>query len=268
MCEFTVGDSLRFLPCMHIFHKDCIDDWLMRSFTCPSCMEPVDAALLTTYETSWSAEVCHDPCRIDQTHIPNWYFYPICVIVCFFLWELECKGGNGRHELTMPRWLGYWCVLEEGLLVIWYWKKGVFEVEFLCSLYMILSWWACFFVCVCVCLRERLERVCVDVCVVCRGVLESWIMMNDMPWWLYVLILTDRTYLGGWRLPGFHVEMKCVFCHVQSVKKNDCAVSFNDIDCNVTSTVLCFCKYLQCPADYKICKFKELLHFLVYLRSL
>ena len=24
----------------------CIDDWLMRSFTCPSCMEPVDAALL------------------------------------------------------------------------------------------------------------------------------------------------------------------------------------------------------------------------------
>lgn len=52
MCEFTLGDMLRFLPCMHIYHKDCIDDWLMRSFTCPSCMEPVDAALLTTYETS------------------------------------------------------------------------------------------------------------------------------------------------------------------------------------------------------------------------
>ncbi|XP_076440564.1 RING finger protein 11-like [Babylonia areolata] len=52
MCEFTMGDMLRFLPCMHIYHKDCIDDWLMRSFTCPSCMEPVDAALLTTYETS------------------------------------------------------------------------------------------------------------------------------------------------------------------------------------------------------------------------
>jgi E3 ubiquitin-protein ligase RNF11 len=52
MVEFTMGDMLRFLPCMHVYHKDCIDDWLMRSFTCPSCMEPVDAALLTTYETS------------------------------------------------------------------------------------------------------------------------------------------------------------------------------------------------------------------------
>jgi hypothetical protein len=27
---------------------------LMRSFTCPSCMEPVDAALLSSYETNWA----------------------------------------------------------------------------------------------------------------------------------------------------------------------------------------------------------------------
>ncbi|XP_064626282.1 RING finger protein 11-like [Lineus longissimus] len=52
MGEFTVGDSLRYLPCMHTYHKDCIDDWLMRSFTCPSCMEPVDAALLSSYENN------------------------------------------------------------------------------------------------------------------------------------------------------------------------------------------------------------------------
>uniref|UniRef100_A0A0A9X3S9 RING finger protein 11 n=1 Tax=Lygus hesperus TaxID=30085 RepID=A0A0A9X3S9_LYGHE len=52
MVEFVVGDSVRYLPCMHIYHVHCIDDWLMRSFTCPSCMEPVDAALLTSYETS------------------------------------------------------------------------------------------------------------------------------------------------------------------------------------------------------------------------
>ena len=58
MCEFVMGEALRFLPCMHVYHKDCIDDWLMRSFTCPSCMEPVDAALLTTYETNWPYISC------------------------------------------------------------------------------------------------------------------------------------------------------------------------------------------------------------------
>lgn len=54
MMDFVYGDPIRFLPCMHIYHLDCIDDWLMRSFTCPSCMEPVDAALLSSYETNWA----------------------------------------------------------------------------------------------------------------------------------------------------------------------------------------------------------------------
>jgi len=52
MIEFSVGDSVRYLPCMHTYHMDCIDDWLMRSFTCPSCMEPVDAALLVAYDAN------------------------------------------------------------------------------------------------------------------------------------------------------------------------------------------------------------------------
>lgn len=52
MIDFCVDEAVRYLPCMHIYHVQCIDDWLMRSLTCPSCMEPVDAALLTSYETS------------------------------------------------------------------------------------------------------------------------------------------------------------------------------------------------------------------------
>ncbi|KAJ8367153.1 hypothetical protein AAFF_G00330510 [Aldrovandia affinis] len=52
MLDFVYGEPIRFLPCMHIYHLDCIDDWLMRSLTCPSCMEPVEAALLSAYETN------------------------------------------------------------------------------------------------------------------------------------------------------------------------------------------------------------------------
>ena len=50
MIEFNVGDSVRYLPCMHTYHMECIDDWLMRSFTCPSCMEPADQAILASFE--------------------------------------------------------------------------------------------------------------------------------------------------------------------------------------------------------------------------
>uniref|UniRef100_A0A915JVS8 RING-type domain-containing protein n=1 Tax=Romanomermis culicivorax TaxID=13658 RepID=A0A915JVS8_ROMCU len=50
MMEFCESDPIRFLPCLHTFHVGCIDDWLMRSFTCPSCLEPVDSALLTSYD--------------------------------------------------------------------------------------------------------------------------------------------------------------------------------------------------------------------------
>lgn len=52
MMEFLLQDVVRYLPCMHTYHMSCIDDWLMRSLTCPSCMEPVDAALLTSYEAN------------------------------------------------------------------------------------------------------------------------------------------------------------------------------------------------------------------------
>ena len=51
MEEFVFGDCVRYLPCLHNYHTKCIDDWLMRNFICPSCMEPVDAALLKMLES-------------------------------------------------------------------------------------------------------------------------------------------------------------------------------------------------------------------------
>ncbi|VDK35867.1 unnamed protein product [Taenia asiatica] len=42
MCEYEVGDELRKLPmCSHIFHRACIDDWLTRSLTCPTCQQEI-----------------------------------------------------------------------------------------------------------------------------------------------------------------------------------------------------------------------------------
>ncbi|KAF7232460.1 hypothetical protein EG68_09844 [Paragonimus skrjabini miyazakii] len=39
MCDYEVGEELRYLPCLHTYHRMCIDDWLMRSLNCPSCLE-------------------------------------------------------------------------------------------------------------------------------------------------------------------------------------------------------------------------------------
>jgi len=43
--DFEEGVEIRYLPCCHFYHSKCVDDWLIRSFTCPSCMEPVEVGL-------------------------------------------------------------------------------------------------------------------------------------------------------------------------------------------------------------------------------
>ena len=76
MIEFVFGDHVRYLPCLHTYHTKCIDDWLMRSFICPSCMEPVDAALLITYESqSWTKNelrLCVHTCAMCDRTCASW----------------------------------------------------------------------------------------------------------------------------------------------------------------------------------------------------
>lgn len=49
MDEFEEGQNIRYLPCMHYYHQACIDDWLLRSFTCPRCMESVDSGIMASF---------------------------------------------------------------------------------------------------------------------------------------------------------------------------------------------------------------------------
>lgn len=41
LSDFVAGDCVRRLQCEHLFHRDCIDEWLQRSAVCPICKRPV-----------------------------------------------------------------------------------------------------------------------------------------------------------------------------------------------------------------------------------
>mmetsp|Transcript_87645 Transcript_87645/g.253120 ORF Transcript_87645/g.253120 Transcript_87645/m.253120 type:complete len:388 (+) Transcript_87645:72-1235(+) len=43
--DFAIGDRCRKLPCRHIFHEDCVDEWLRRCTDCPICKDNVDRAI-------------------------------------------------------------------------------------------------------------------------------------------------------------------------------------------------------------------------------
>lgn len=40
--EFEQGEFQRTLPCFHVFHRACVDQWLVRSGTCPICKLRID----------------------------------------------------------------------------------------------------------------------------------------------------------------------------------------------------------------------------------
>ena len=41
ICDYSVGDELRMLPCNHAFHSSCVDTWLKLSTACPMCKQDI-----------------------------------------------------------------------------------------------------------------------------------------------------------------------------------------------------------------------------------
>lgn len=49
---FSKGDALRILPCLHRYHRTCIDEWLRRSCRCPICKHDVTETVVQTCSTN------------------------------------------------------------------------------------------------------------------------------------------------------------------------------------------------------------------------
>ncbi|CAE8704523.1 unnamed protein product [Polarella glacialis] len=45
LCNFETDEEVRQLPCNHVFHCECIDEWLRRCTDCPICKTNVDRAV-------------------------------------------------------------------------------------------------------------------------------------------------------------------------------------------------------------------------------
>jgi len=41
LCDYVEGEVLRRLPCGHLFHRRCADEWLQRSCRCPLCVQSI-----------------------------------------------------------------------------------------------------------------------------------------------------------------------------------------------------------------------------------
>jgi hypothetical protein len=52
LCEYDQHDYVRRLPCMHLFHIQCVDKWLTQSKRCPICRIDID------FRGDFSDDVC------------------------------------------------------------------------------------------------------------------------------------------------------------------------------------------------------------------
>ena len=62
--DITSGAISLTLPCGHSFHNACIDPWLSRTGSCPTCRAPVDIALHVASQHASSQHALTYPYRV------------------------------------------------------------------------------------------------------------------------------------------------------------------------------------------------------------
>jgi len=43
--DFSDGDEIKTLPCLHIYHQACVERWLHTDNSCPVCKTPIGSRL-------------------------------------------------------------------------------------------------------------------------------------------------------------------------------------------------------------------------------
>lgn len=54
LCEFEDGEDVRRLPCMHLFHIVCVDQWLTTNKKCPICRVDIEAGSKDNISSNYS----------------------------------------------------------------------------------------------------------------------------------------------------------------------------------------------------------------------
>eukprot|EP00041_Stephanoeca_diplocostata_P010154 m.161153 g.161153 ORF g.161153 m.161153 type:complete len:266 (+) comp18048_c0_seq2:290-1087(+) len=63
--EFEKSDACRSLPCKHVFHTECIDLWLKKNHTCPTCKQSV-VSLSSPMDLRAAQETCDFNLRLKE----------------------------------------------------------------------------------------------------------------------------------------------------------------------------------------------------------